>query len=175
MRELTDPAPTHDVGARVPHVEGQPVGALGGVQHHEARQRRARRAHRIVGGSQRRHRGGRGVDRDGQIHQIHRPIPEPARAEVLLEDQDRRRRGLRPAQVPTHAVGDRKDGWDSQPRVLVFRSDRANVGRGTPSNRGALRMFIESHLPSSFPLRNSRSVTHYVHHSTHGACEARSI
>ena len=60
--ELADAAASHDVGARVADVEGQPVGSLGGAQNHEAGQGGSRGAHRVVGGCESRDRGGGGVD-----------------------------------------------------------------------------------------------------------------
>ena len=152
-RALADAAASHDVGARVADVEGQPVGPLGGAQNHEAGQGGSRGAHRVVGGCESRDRGGGSVDGDGEIDEVDGPVAESAGAQELLERDDGPGRGLGAAEVAAHPIGDREDGRDRQPGVLVFCADRTDVSRRAPPKGGALRMFTQSHLPSSFSLR----------------------
>ncbi len=92
------------------------------------------------------------------------PADPRARPGRNLEDQDRRRRGLRPAQVPTCCRRLRK--WVGQPATSpVFRSDRANVVEHPIEPRRSACSSRAICL-SSFPAAHLRSVTHYVHHST---------
>ena len=130
--ELTDPAGAHDVGARVADVEGEPVGALGGPQDHEAGQGGAGRAHRVIDGRQAGDGGGRRVDGDGEVDQVDGAVSEALGAQELPQSDDCLRRGLGTAEVATHSIGDREDGRNRQPGVFIFGADGTDVSRRAP-------------------------------------------